>query len=322
MDVKLYRCLCLVVISVAISSINSVADDLEQLAEIARLVAQLDADQYAIRHRAHLRLLDVGEQALPELHRASKATSTEQRYRARQLIRQIRRKALQTSFAKIARREDSEIDLDEGMLLIARILDTNVDRKAIVAQLDQLADDVRERLGRDIKPKDAPPKEFVDALIGVLRDDFKLSGNVTDYNNPNNSSLARVLSTRKGLPIVISHVAISVAERLEAPIVGLAVPQRYMIKYDGSRAPKGLPQDDIIIDPFGGWEVLTPAEVKAIIRSFDPNKHLVPSPRRDSLIRMLNNLESDLLGSEKFEEAAETRQIISLLVSSRPTEAP
>jgi len=322
MDVKLYHCLLITLISIACLAFDARGDEVEQEGQIARLVAQLDSDKYAIRHQAHIQLLEVGENALPALHSAVDSKSTEQRYRVRQLIRAIRRKALQSSFAKIARREDSEIDLDEGMLLIARILDTAVDRQAIEKQLDDLAKDVRERMGNDVEPKDAAPKEFVDAMISVLRDDFKLSGNVTDYDNPINSSLAHVLATRKGLPILICHVAVSIAERLDVPIVGLAVPRRYMIKYDGSRAPKGHPQGDIIIDPFGGWEILTPDEVKEIIPSFDHETDLIPSPRRDSLTRMLRNLVSDLSDAAEFKKAAETQQIILLLENSQASEAP
>ncbi len=155
------------------------------------------------------------------------------------------------------------------------------------------------------------------ALIVVLRDDFKLSGNVIDYNNPNNSSLQCVLDTRQGLPILISHVAVSVAQRLEVPIVGLSIPGRYMIKYDGSRTPLGHPSEDIIIDPFGNWRIVSPADIKNMIRFFDPERHLVPSSHRDSLTRMLRNLVPDLQGAGETEKAEDVQRIVLRLEKSR-----
>ena len=293
------------------------ADESEQPDNVDRLIIQLNAERFGIRRQASLELLAAGEKALPKLLHAADSISPEQRDRVRALSRQIRLVALKKSFARIIRRDDAAIDLDEGMILIARILDPAVDQQAIEEQLDELAAAVRARLGAAIDVKRAAPQDLVDALIGVLRDDFKLSGNVVDYDNPNNSSLQRVFATRRGLPILISHVAVSIAERLDMLIVGLAIPRRYMIKYDGSRAPAGQPQDDIIIDPFGNWRVLTSEEIKQTIPSFDAKKHLTASPRRESLARMLRNLISDLARTGEREKAADVQQILLLLENSR-----
>jgi regulator of sirC expression with transglutaminase-like and TPR domain len=281
--------------------------------KIDQLIEQLNADRFRTRHQAYARLFAAGEKVLPQLRRATEAMSAEQRYRVSQLIRKIRVAVLKRGFAKITGGDDGEIDLDEGMILIAQIIDPVVDRQAILQQLDELAAAVNRQLGDGVVAKRVPPQEFVDALIVVLRDEFKLSVNVIDYDNPKNSSLQCVLDTRQGLPILISHVAISVAQRLEVPVVGLSVPGRYMIKYDGSRAPLGHPREDIIIDPFGNWRIVTPADIKNLSRWLDPDKHLVPSLRIDSLARMLRNLVSDLQGAGQGEKAEDVQRVLLLL---------
>ena len=48
-----------------------------------------------------------------------------------------------------------------------------------------------------------------------------------------------MIARRKGLPILLSEIAVAVARRLELPVVGLGIPGRYMIKYEGRRAPAG-----------------------------------------------------------------------------------
>ncbi len=302
-----------VLLVLAAISLRGAAQETKPIDHVQQWIEQLNSNRFGIRHRAYAKLFKVGEPALSHLQRSVDGASAEQRYRIERLMREIRITALKKSFARVIGKRDADIDLDEGMILIAKILDPDVDREAIKQQLDDVAAAVRQRLGAGEVPKHVAPQKFVDALVGVLRDDFKLSGNVIDYDDPDNSSIQRVFATGQGLPILISHVAVSVAERLDTPIVGLSIPRRYMIKYDGSRAPKGHPREDIIIDPFGNWRILTPEQVKEVIASFDPEQHLRPSPRRDSLARMLRNLSSDLGRAGEDEKAAEVEQIVMLL---------
>ncbi|MFP6648043.1 MAG: transglutaminase family protein, partial [Pirellulaceae bacterium] len=120
------------------------------------------------------------------------------------------------------------------------------------------------------------------------------------------------LSKKKGLPILLSHIAVSVAERLKVPIVGIPLAGRYMIKYDGARAPAGSPADDIIIDPFGDWQILTQERVRELVPSFDPESDLMPSSRHEVISRMLRNLAADFEATGQQEKAAETMKLLLL----------
>ncbi len=302
-------------VSVQAVSIISTAcgEETDRAAQIAQLIAELDHDEFAVRRRAHAKLIDFGQIALPALIDAGKSGSAEQRFRIRQILRQIQRRTLHTEFAEIVNRPDDKIDLDRGMWLIARILNPRVRREDLDGQLDEMAQRVRERLGDDVDPATAEPRKVVETLLLVLKDDYQLAGNQTNYDDPGNSSLERVLATRKGLPILLAHVAVSVGERLKLPIVGIPVPSRYMIKYEGARAPKGFPQHDIIIDPYGGWTILDVDEVQNVVRSFDPLRHLKPSPRRDTLARMLVNLASDLDGAQQTDKAGQVREVLAIV---------
>ena len=94
----------------------------------------------------------------------------------------------------------------------------------------------------------------------------------------------------------------AVARRLDVPIVGLGVPTRFMIKYDGAQAPEGRSGKDVIVNPFEGWKVTTPEEIGTSIPSFDPEDDLLPHEPRETIDRMLRNLESD------FEEVGDPRR--------------
>lgn len=285
--------------------------------DIDRLIARLDHRNFTLRQRAQARLLEIGLPALPALVKASESSSRDQGYRIERLLADIQHRALRMGFADIlSAKRDADIDLEAGMALISRILDPMADGKAVARRLDTMAAQVRKRLG-NLAPEQADPPTLVAALVHVLKVENGLQGNVDDYDKPQNSSLGWVLESHKGLPIVLSHIAILVARRLDVPIVGLGVPGRYMIQYD---APGK--QTDLIIDPFGDWTVVTPAEVKQISHPLDPEKDLVPDTHRNALSRMLRNLISDYTGAGQAAKAGELNAYLLLVDGPETTGTP
>jgi regulator of sirC expression with transglutaminase-like and TPR domain len=240
--------------------------------------------------------------AVPALLLVKESESGEQRRRAERIVADIQHRDIRAGLVALAAQEnDADMDVEEGMWLIARILDPLIDRAELVQPLDAMAAQVRAQLGA-VDPKAVAPAVFVTTLINVLKTENGFRGNVEDYANPDNSSLKRVLATKKGLPILLSHIALAVAERLEVPLVGLGIPGQYMMKYDvpGEQA-------DIVINPFVDWEVLTPGEAIARIPGSHPEKYLQPMLHRATLERMLNNLASHLAGKGKSNESAIVR---------------
>lgn len=262
-------------------------------AKVSQLVADLDHDRFAVRERARLALLEIGRPAVPMLLEATASESPEQRLQARDLVHEIRARELTGHFEELAATEGDALDVELGMWLIARILDPEVKRDTITRQLDAMADSVRRRLGEDA-PGERKPRQTVDAIAAVLRDDFGLAGDEDTYDHPDNSSIHRVLKRRKGLPILLSEITVAIARRLSVPLVGLGIPGRYMVLYD-------LPGEDgdLILDPFGGWEVVTLKEVREAAPFLAPARDLVPSSGRSTLVRMLNNLHADALEQQE-----------------------
>jgi regulator of sirC expression with transglutaminase-like and TPR domain len=294
-------------------ALPATAGEPDSTAAIAALVKQLDNDAFAIRERAYQKLLEIGLPALPQLQGAVNSPSFEQRHRARALVGGIQGQVLRAAFKELARQDDEQLDLEQGMWLMSRLLDPAVRRDDLTRQLDELADKVRKELGKDVTARSADPRKVVAALQQVLFVKEKFTGNRDDYNNPQNSSLSHVLATRKGLPVLLSQVVVSVAQRVRAPIVGLGLPGRFMIKYDGSQAPEGFAKDDIVLDPFGNGKIVTNDELATMIPGFDPDSSLEPYGRRETLIRMLRNLISDLSQAKQTAQADLAREFLDLV---------
>ena len=290
----------------AIATPTSTALTAVQQKQVRDWVKDLGNRQYASRQQAQTRLLATGWSALPWLLQAQRDPNPERRFRARQLAREIQHRRLSREFQQLGIQPENTIDLDQAMISIARIVDPLIDETSLTRQLDQLAKQVRKLLGPNVSLEKVPPARAVATIQQVIFRQHGFTGAKTDYDHPRNSSLEKVLQHRKGLPILLSHVVVSVADRLDWPFVGVPIPGRYMVKYDGSRAPTGSPKEDILLDPFGGGKILTMEQLLEIVPSLDPQTALTPSSKRETVVRMLRNLEADYLAIGNLEQAERT----------------
>ncbi|MCO6458167.1 MAG: transglutaminase family protein [Pirellulaceae bacterium] len=296
------------------------ADTPGESGRIERLLRQLDADRFLDRQDAQRQLLELGDAALPQLLLVPPGVSRERELRQKAIALAIQRRFLNEGFSQLAAERDERIDLDRAMWLVARIVDPTIAWEPLDRQLSSLADQVQARLGAGADASRVEPERVVAAMRQVLFVDFGLAGAQATYDHPHSSSLKHVLQSRRGLPILLSHVMISVGERLGVPLVGLQVPGRYMVKYDGSRAPEGVPRRDLIIDPFGGGQVLSPDELQRLLPGISPER-LAASPRRDSVVRMLRNLAADYLQMGDEDQANEVLRY-QRIMESGPADQP
>lgn len=262
-------------------------------ASIQQLIEQMGAPEFRRREEASARLQAIGEPAFGALAAAAEHPSREVRARAAALLRSALHRALVPEFEALGRLPDDKIDVELGMCLIARILNPRVERADLIRRLDELARQARLRFGPGVDPAKLPPAQALETLRVFLYEELKFAGDEQDYADPRNSSLESVLARRKGLPILLSHVMLAVGRRLGLPLEGVPLPGRYMVRYDGRRAPAGEPQEDLVFDAFSG-RLLTPARLEQEFGRLPPEALRETSTNREVLVRMLNNLETHL----------------------------
>lgn len=260
---------------------------------IRALVRDLDSSSYSRREQATRRLQELGNAAYDELVAASDSPSRETRTRASMILRAAQFRTLVRAFEELGRQPNAKIDVEYGMWLIARILNPRVTRDSLQKPLDDLARRVRARLGPNVDVRKVAPQEALETLRLVIFEEQRFVGNERDYTNPENSSLEFVLAKRRGLPIMMSHVMIGVAERLDWPLVGVPLPGRYIVRYDGRRAPVGAPKDDLYFDAFTG-RAKDLAELELQFGQVELDELSEQFNSRKILLRMLNNLENHL----------------------------
>ncbi|HEX5133774.1 MAG TPA: transglutaminase-like domain-containing protein, partial [Thermoanaerobaculia bacterium] len=130
-----------------------------------------------------------------------------------------------------------EIDVFEGALLIAVLIDSTADLAAARATAAALGAAVRDRIDWG--------EPGIDALRAVLFTDEGFQGDQETYDEPENSSVASVLTRRRGMPITLSIVTVEVARRAGIRLAGIGLPGHFVV--GGADLP-----EDTYLDPFDG----------------------------------------------------------------------
>lgn len=265
------------------------------------LIRQLDADQFKDRERAEAQLRRIGRPALPWLQKAEGAGNPEIRMRARSAVASILNEEMRRGFKDLAACKDKDMDLERGMWLIARLVEPDLKKAPLDQEFDRLAKALRKALP---KGKNSSAREIHAALQTVLFEREGFTGNTENYEHPDNSAIHRVLETKKGLPILLSHVVVAVGDRLDLPVYGLQIPGRYMVKIVG-------PKESLVIDPFGDGRIESVAVLQRT--RFANEQHFQASLHRDTLTRMLRNLVHHFLVVGDGEGAKRTTAMLRIL---------
>ncbi|MCF8721399.1 transglutaminase-like domain-containing protein [Nitrospina gracilis] len=251
-------------------------------AEIDSLIRLMDDRDAFVRERVQVRLVELGEEALPFLEKARSVENLALRAEIAEVLKRIEPRLIGQEFEALAQTPASEdLDLEQGVCLIMRYGHPDADPVQVEEMLDSLAANLAPRIRAQ-----AGGEELVRALTDFLFHEKGFHGNKTDYFNPNNSYFDTVLSEKAGIPITLSVLCILVGQRLDLPISGVGLPGHFVARCDTGKAP-------VFFDPFNDGRVITPAGCEEMVKGFGiqfEESFLLPVTNREILIRMLHNL--------------------------------
>ena len=185
---------------------------------------------------------------------------------------------------------EAEPDLLEGSLLVSALVDPGDDVDAARRAIEQASERVR-ALGGNLE-----------ALRTVLFRELELRGDDESYDSPSNSSVARVLARRRGMPITLSIVAIEVGRRAGIELAGIGLPGHFVV--GGAALPPG-----VFLDPFDGGELRDAAGLETRLEQIFGapvalgSVPIRPEPSRGILARVLRNLRRSFERRDRWEEA-------------------
>lgn len=185
--------------------------------------------------------------------------------------------------------DDASLPLLEAAVSLAQDDEPGLDVQAVLAEVDTLAQRLRDRL----RPE-TPPQERLQQLTRFFHGELGFAGNLNDYYAADNSYVHRVLQSRRGIPISLAVLLLELGEQAGLRMSGVAFPGHFLVK-----CRLGL--GEVVLDPFTG-QSLSPTRLEerlAVYRhgSGLPDHWELPlefflraTPPRLILARMLRNL--------------------------------
>lgn len=194
-------------------------------------------------------------------------------------------------------------NLEDGVLLVARSGYPRLALETVRDSLDAIAGDIEPEL-----PSGGGPRA-IRHVASVLHDRYRFHGNETDYYDPDNTYLNRVLANHAGLPISLSILWILLGMRLDLPISGISLPSHFIASLATITGP-------IYFNPFCDGEIMSIQDVMNVVsatgRAFYPNQ-LRPATPPQIVQRMFNNLLHSYQIREDVERVRLIRQYLAAL---------
>lgn len=214
-------------------------------------------------------------------------------------------------FAALFADDSQAIDLIEAALLIAAEHHPEFDLADCHRQIEQLATEAREHIDFS-----GDARSIGEDLCKFMYRQAKYNGDHADYYNPDNSYLDRVLKRRKGIPITLALVYISVGRQLGLQMEPVGFPGHFLVKLIGD-------DTDVILDPFSA-QLLSEDDCKELLKtctqgqvSFKP-AHLDTTDDRDVVRRILGNLKGIYLNRKEMDEALAVCDQLLLISKNSP----
>ena len=199
-------------------------------------------------------------------------------------------------------------DLEAGAFLLSRFVRPNADPGVYRLWLDRVALAVSDGI-----PDDASTAEAVKRLSAHLFQSMGFAGNETNYYDPDNSCLSRVIDTRRGIPVTLSILYLLVAKRLKLPVYGVGTPGHFLLGFrEGG--------DAHFLDAFRHGRMLEASAVRRMLvrngYEFRP-EYLKPSGPREILARMMRNLLSIYQKTGAAGRAEKLSVLVEIIVTGR-----
>ncbi|MEJ0017095.1 MAG: transglutaminase-like domain-containing protein [Acetobacteraceae bacterium] len=181
---------------------------------------------------------------------------------------------------------DTEIDIGDAALQLARVDAPSADWQAARAHLSELARDAVD-LARSIDTNDLSLR--AEALSGLIAGRHAYSGDTEAYDDLANANLISVIKRRKGLPVALGIIWLHSARAAGWGAHGVDFPAHFLVALEGRSV-------QAVIDVFGGGVTLDARDLRVLLKRVEGESAelrpglLRPMNARRVLLRLQNNV--------------------------------
>jgi regulator of sirC expression with transglutaminase-like and TPR domain len=270
----------------------------------AALIKLLTDDDIAVYHTIRGKILSYGQAAGEWLRPHTLSSDPVLRRRATELVQFLARQEADNHFLAFCLNQGEDLDVEMGAWLLSQTQYPDINIAAYQALFDSWAADLRERIDFG-----ATPESILATINQYLFSDLGFSGNETNYYDPDNSYLSRVVDRRTGNPISLCLIYLFASRRLRLPIVGIGMPGHFLIRFQSSTG-------EVFIDAFNRGKLLTKADcVKYLLHTSHgfQEGYLSPVSPRRMLLRVCSTLHQIYAQLELADDTARLQRYIVAL---------
>lgn len=278
--------------------------------EIHALIGLLDDPDEGVFEAVTQRLTELGTEIVPNLEKAWENTiNSTLQTKIENLIHEIQFSSIVQEFYNWF--YDGSKDLITGAYLVAKFQYPELKYEVVKSTLDLVKEDVLKELNQTLTPL-----EKIRVLNHVLFNNYKFSGNYSNYYSPGNFYINQVLDTRKGSPVTLAVIYISVAQMLDMPVFGVNLPKNFIVAFKdlyNSTSEQGV---IFYANPYNKGAILGRREIEYFLKQQNivaNETYFNPCSNLQIIERMLRNLHSayESLGiTDKVERINKLLQII------------
>ena len=277
--------------------------------EIKALISLLEDSDHEVAHHVEQRIVALGEGIIPFLEEEWEETlDSDLQKKIEDLIHNLQFEGLLVRLK--AWKEKGAEDLMEGMWLVNSYMYPDVEFGDISRTMDQLYFDAWTHMKDEMHPYDQ-----VKALNNVLFREKRFSANTKNFHSPANSMLHLVLESKRGNPLTLCVIYMTLAQRLGMPIYGVNLPNLFILTYkmDGVQ---------FYINVYNKGLILSKADIDNYILQLNLNPMDIfyePCANIDVVKRALRNL---AFSFEKMDDLEKATEITKLLTAITDEENP
>lgn len=281
--------------------------------EIESMLYLLEDPDQEIRNEVLNRFYSLGDSAVPLLDECRIEAKDETTKKiANDLLLDINFPSIYQEFFELYSEGLKDFDsLEKGILLLCRIGFPTLRISTIKKDLDLLANDIFEDVMFALDEE-----QQMSVLLNYVFYQLGFDGSKDELFKSEFSFMNVVLLKRKGIPLSLSMIVLSLAHRLELPFFGVNMPMHFVLMYEINGEP-------IYIDPFQKGKIISRKELLYFlgINGLEANNQYFRKASFDQmLVRTMRNLSFsyEKEGNEKCKE--KVNQLIELHNQFFPSE--
>ena len=272
--------------------------------EKAALIRLLGDDDPMVHRAVRQKILESGQAAIDWLRPHILSGDAGLRRHALQIIQHLHRQTADDRFLAFCLTEGNDLNLEQGVWLLARTRYPDINVDAYHALLDSYAGELLERV--DLR---GDADQVLGAFNAYIFDVLQFRGNEENYYDPENSYLNRVIDRRTGNPINLCLVYLLLARRLRLPMAGVGLPGHFICRYQSAT-------EEYYVDVFNRGKLWTKANcIQYLVhRNYNvQDDHLAPVSSRRMLSRICANLHQIYHHQDMNDEATRLQRYLVAL---------